>query len=77
MKTVERLEAAVSEAEKRGWIVRFEPLHGTAGGCCEMGRKRYIFIDLTATIADQLEQVLTALRTTLASPHGYSVLQKG
>ena len=62
MGTVERFERAVLEARRRGFEVRFEALQGTAGGLCEFGAKRWIFVDLTAQVGEQLEQILTALK---------------
>jgi hypothetical protein len=67
MRTVERLEQAVKEAEKRGFAVRFEPLQGAAGGLCEVGQRKYIFVDLTATLAEQLAQMIAALKTATPS----------
>ena len=62
MNSVERLELAIAEAEKRGFAVRMEPLQGAAGGLCEFGRKKWIFIDITAPVLEQLDQLLSALR---------------
>jgi hypothetical protein len=39
-----------------------EPLGGASGGLCEYGKRRWIFVDVTASVAEQLEQVLSALR---------------
>jgi hypothetical protein len=39
-----------------------EPLGGASGGLCEFGKRRWIFVDVTASVAEQLEQVLSALR---------------
>jgi hypothetical protein len=66
MNSVERLELAIAEARKRGLEVRLEALQGTSGGLCEFGRKRWIFVDLTAPVLEQLEQVLSALRQVSA-----------
>lgn len=62
MHNVERLEKAVAEAVKRGFDVRMEPLNGASGGLCEYGKRRWIFVDMTASIPEQLEQVLSALQ---------------
>ena len=62
MNSVERLELALAEAAKRGLEVRFEALPGMSGGLCEFGRKKWIFVDITAPVLEQLEQVLSALR---------------
>jgi len=63
MHTVERLEKAIADAVARGYDVRMEPLGGASGGLCEFGKRKWIFVDITASVAEQLEQVLSALRT--------------
>jgi hypothetical protein len=62
MHTVQRLERAIAEAVQRGLEVRMEPLGGAAGGLCEFGKRRWIFVDVSASVVEQLEQVLSALR---------------
>lgn len=62
MHTIEKLERAIGEAVQRGYEVRMEPLGGASGGLCEFGKRRWIFVDVTASVAEQLEQVLSALR---------------
>jgi hypothetical protein len=64
MNTVERFELALAEAERRGIQVRLEPLQGAVGGLCQLGRKQVLFIDLTLPVADQLLQLIAALKTT-------------
>ena len=68
MHTIEKLERAVGEAVQRGYEVRMEPLGGGTGGLCEFGKRRWIFVDITASVAEQLEQVLSALRTEAKKP---------
>ena len=68
MHTVEKLERAIAEAVQRGYEVRMEPLGGASGGLCEFGKRRWIFVDMTASVAEQLEQVLSALRTEAKKP---------
>jgi len=62
MHTVELLEEALSLAEQLGYQTRQEWLGGAAGGACEIKGCRWIFLDLAAGPADQLEQVVEALR---------------
>ncbi len=66
MHYVERLEKAIAEAVQRGFEVRLEPLDGASGGLCEFGKRRWIFVDMTASVTEQLEQVLSALRSVKA-----------
>jgi hypothetical protein len=66
MHTIEKLEKAISEAVQRGYEVRMEPLGGGAGGLCEFGKRKWIFVDITASVVEQLNQVLSALRSDVA-----------
>lgn len=68
MHTIEKLERAIAEAVQRGYEVRMEPLGGASGGLCEFGKRRWIFVDMTASVTEQLEQVLSALRTESQQP---------
>jgi hypothetical protein len=62
MHTVELYELAVGLAESMGYQVRQENLGGAGGGACEVAGRKYIFVDLTLSIYEQLRQVLDALR---------------
>ena len=62
MHTVEMLREAVSLAKRAGYGVREEWLDGIGGGSCEVNGRKSIFIDLTLSPADQLDQILEALR---------------
>jgi hypothetical protein len=68
MHTIEKLERAIAQAVQRGYEVRMEPLGGASGGLCEFGKRKWIFVDITASVAEQLEQVLSALRTEARKP---------
>ena len=68
MHTIEKLERAIAEAVQRGYDVRMEPLGGASGGLCEFGKRKWIFVDMTASVAEQLEQVLSALRAESKQP---------
>lgn len=68
MHTIEKLERAIAEAVQRGYEVRMEPLGGASGGLCEFGKRQWIFVDVTASVAEQLEQVLSALRVESKQP---------
>jgi hypothetical protein len=62
MHTVDLLEQAIEVAEQLGYQTRQEWLGGSGGGRCEFAGKRWIFIDLTLTAFEQLEQITDALR---------------
>ncbi len=62
MRTVEVLEQALTVAEQVGYRVRHEWLGGAAGGSCEFAGRRWIFVDLSLGVDEQLEQVIEALK---------------
>lgn len=62
MHTVELLEQAIAAAEKLGYSIRQEWLGGTGGGYCEFGGRKWVFIDLSLSNVEQLDQVAAALR---------------
>ena len=62
MHTVELLNEALKLAVQIGYQVRQEWLGGSGGGGCEIKGRRWIFLDLALSPADQLESVLQTLR---------------
>ena len=77
MHTVELLEEAIAVARRIGYQVRHEWFGGSGGGACEIKGRKAIFLDLALDPADQLEQILGALRREpladegLATPLSY------
>ena len=63
MHSVELMEHAIATAKRLGWQIRYENLGEVGGGACEIGGKKWIFVDLALSPLDQLEQVLGALHT--------------
>lgn len=61
MHTVEMRERMIRLAEELGYTVRQEWLGGAAGGLCEFGGRRVIFLDLALSAVEQLDQLATAL----------------
>jgi hypothetical protein len=61
MHTIERLEEALSIARQHGYGIRMEWLGGNGGGECEIRGRRWIFLDLADSPAEQLEQVLATI----------------
>lgn len=61
MRSVEKLAEALAWAQQMGYHVRHEYLGGTGGGCCEVGGKRILFVDLALSAAEQLDHVVDAL----------------
>ena len=58
MHTVVLLAHALNLAERLGYVVRQEWLDGNGGGGCELRGRRFLFIDLAASPADQFDLVL-------------------
>ena len=74
MHTVELLEEAVSLAGRAGYQIRQEWLGGSGGGACQIRGQKTIFLDVALGPAEQLEQVLDAVRgdpEALALPMPY------
>ncbi len=63
MHTVVLLAHALNLAEQLGYVVRQEWLEGNGGGGCVLRGRRFLFIDLAASPADQFEIVLRVLRS--------------
>jgi hypothetical protein len=61
--TVQLLQAALAIARHAGYEVRMEWLGGQTGGACEVAGRRWLFVDLALSPAEQLEQVAHALRS--------------
>jgi hypothetical protein len=69
MHTVELLEKTMALAERLGYTVRQEWLGGAGGGACEFGGRKFVFVDLSLTVVEQLEQVASAIRNDPSLPH--------
>jgi hypothetical protein len=61
MHTIEKLERLKDLAETAGYTVRHEWLGGVAGGACHFAGRKWIFIDLSLSVIEQLEQIAAAL----------------
>jgi hypothetical protein len=62
MRTVEMLERLKELAENAGYTVRHEWLGGVGGGACEFAGRKWIFIDLSLSVVEQLDQIALALQ---------------
>ena len=61
LNTIEQLEVLIELAKDMGYIIRHEMMGGVAGGSCEVGGKKILFIDLALGPIDQLESVSRTL----------------
>ena len=55
------LKQRLAEARQRGFRIRKEWLGGETGGACEVAGKRWLFLDLSLSIEEQIEQVEDAM----------------
>jgi hypothetical protein len=62
MHTVEMLQRLIELAESAGYTVRHEWLGGVGGGACQFAGRKWIFIDLSLSVVEQLDQVAEAMR---------------
>ncbi|TWU63367.1 MULTISPECIES: hypothetical protein [Crateriforma] len=70
---VSRLKWRIQDATQMGFHVRTEPLDGRGADWCQLGRRRILFLDMTQTAADQLEQldqILAEFRSPTEEPNG-------
>lgn len=63
MHTIERLERLKEVAERAGYTVRQEWLGGVAGGACQFAGRKWIFLDLSLSVIEQMEQMAEALQS--------------
>ena len=66
MHTVEMLDGLKQIAEAAGYTVRQEWLGGVGGGACEFAGRKWIFVDLSLSVIEQLDQIAAALRDDAA-----------
>lgn len=62
MYTVELMDQALVAAEKLGFGIRQEWLGGVGGGPCTFAGRKWLFVDISLNVVDQLQQVVQALK---------------
>jgi hypothetical protein len=62
MHTIELLEQATTIASRLGYGIRQEWMGGCGGGACEVAGRKWLFVDLALSPAEQLDQFIYALR---------------
>ncbi len=62
MHLVDLLEEALGLAMNSGFDVRQEWLNENGGGACRIGQQRVLFVDLSLSAQEQLEQIVAALK---------------
>ncbi len=61
MHTVDLLERSLEACRRHGYLIRQESLGGAGGGVCEIKGQKCIFVDLSLTPDEQLEQLWQGL----------------
>ena len=69
MHTADLLDHALRAAERLGYKIRQEWLGGSGGGDCEIKGQKWLFIDLSLGLPDQLHQAVEALRRESQTPN--------
>jgi hypothetical protein len=62
MQTAKLLAEAIDVARRLDYTVREEYLEGAGGGHCNFGGKKWLLLDVTQSVAEQLTDVVDALR---------------
>ena len=70
MHTVQTMEHLKELAQQAGYVVRHEWLGGVAGGACEFAGRKWIFVDLSLSVVEQLDQLADALSSDPAALRG-------
>lgn len=63
MHTVDLMDQAVATARTLGYSIRQEWLGGVAAGACEVAGRKWLFVDLSQSAEDQLDQVCKVLES--------------
>ncbi|MEY4565863.1 MAG: hypothetical protein RLY14_833 [Planctomycetota bacterium] len=61
MHTLDLLQIALDTARQQGYQIRREWLGGIAAGSCRIAGKKILFVDVSLSILEQLEQVASSL----------------
>ena len=63
MHSLDLLQIALDTAKRNGFVIRREWLGGVAGGKCRVGNKKILFVDISLSVLEQLQQVTNSLAT--------------
>ncbi|MCA9192210.1 MAG: hypothetical protein KDB03_10620 [Planctomycetales bacterium] len=62
MLTIDLLEQALTAARALGYEIRQEWLQETMGGPCRIGQRKVLYIDLSLSAEEQLQQAILGLK---------------
>lgn len=63
MQSVDLLKAALGVVRQLGYTVRQDVFDGSGGGACMLRGKKWLYLDLGQTPAEQLAEVVECLRS--------------
>jgi len=61
MHSIDLLKIALDTAQQHDYTIRREWLGGVAGGRCRIGKRKILFVDLSLSVLEQLQQVTSSL----------------
>ncbi|MCD0460893.1 hypothetical protein [Roseiconus lacunae] len=70
LNVAQRLSLALGQAKQMGFDVRRMVLEDQQPGWCQVGQRRILFLDLSATTTDQLGQITDILESYRRSQDG-------
>ena len=70
---LECVESWLETAKQLGYQVRYGQFDGNGGGMCEFANQKWIFMDVSLSVEEQLEQ----LEATIPSDPNYPALKRG
>ena len=74
LNVLQRLQQSLRAARRAGFEIRSEWLGGETAGWCEFGGKRWIFVDLSLPVIEQIAQIEGAL-ASYQQPEGSAAQQ--
>lgn len=66
MGTLERVESLLELARDNGYRVRYDHFDGAGGGVCAFAGQKWVFMDVSLSAAEQLQQLKETLPSTLS-----------
>jgi hypothetical protein len=61
MHSLDLLKIALDTAQQHDYTIRREWLGGVAGGKCRIGKRKILFVDISLSVLEQLQQVTSSL----------------
>lgn len=68
MSAVAQFDRLAELAQSMGYQIRYENLGGTGGGLCSFSGRKFLFVDLSLSLLDQIAQMQEALSRDASLP---------